>query len=323
MAFFSTLLIIFLLPAFVSAQDRLRIAYAGGGSTAPVWIIQERGLLKKYNISAEIIQINASPAALQAMVAGDVDLNVTGVTNLVSARLAGIDVVMLMAVMPTFPNQLVALKSFNSVQDLKGKTGGITRFGSSTDFTMRYILKKAGLEPDKDVPLLQMGGQPELAAGIEARRIFAAPMTPPALQKTLKAGARIQIPPKTIGLSFPHVGIVVRKTYLAAHRLIVKKFIAGYSEGVATLQKDKEGSKKAIGKFLHTDDAEVLEASWQFGVDVIERIPNLDPEMFKLVLEDRAQTRPEAKKFKPEQFFDDSVVKELEKEGFFKKIFAR
>ena len=106
-------------------------------------------------------------------------------------------------------------------------------------------------------------------------------------------------------------------------RPVVKNFIAGYSEGVAMLQKDKEGSKKAIAKFLHTDDAEVLEASWQFGVDVIERIPNLDPEMFKLVLDERAQTRPEAKKYKPEQFFDDTLVKELEKEGFFKKIFAR
>ncbi|MGH7871871.1 MAG: hypothetical protein ACREQO_06580, partial [Candidatus Binatia bacterium] len=146
---------------------------------------------------------------------------------------------------------------------------------------------------------------------------------PPALQRTLKAGARIQIPPKTIGLSFPHVGIVVRKSYLASRRPIVKNFIAGYSEGVAMLQKDKEGSKKAIAKFLHTDDPEMLEASWQFGVDVIERIPNLDLEMFKLVLEDRAQTRPEARKYKAEQFFDDTVVKELEKEGFFKKLFAR
>src|SRR5204862_7493474 len=100
----------------------------------------------------------------------------------------------------------------------RGTPISITRCRSSTDSTMRYIPKKAGLEPDKDVPLLQLGGQPELAAGIEARRIFAAPMTPPALLKTLKAGARIQIPPKTIGLSFPHVGIVVRKTFLAARR---------------------------------------------------------------------------------------------------------
>jgi len=84
------------------------------------------------------------------------------------------------------------------------------------------------------------------------------------------------------------------------------------------LQKDKEGSKKAIAKFLHADDPEVLEASWQIGIDVIERIPNLDRKMFKLVL----KTRAEAKKYKPEQFFDDSAVKELEKERFFKKIFT-
>jgi len=161
------------------------------------------------------------------------------------------------------------------------------------------------------------------AAAIETRRIFAAPMTPPALQKTLKAGARIQIPPKTIGLSFPHVGIVVRKTFLAARRPTVKNFIAGYSEGVAMLHKDKDASKKAIAKFLHSEDPEILEASWQFGIDVIERIPNLDPEMFKLVIEERTRTRPEAAKAKPEQFFDDSLVRELEKEGFFKKIYAR
>jgi len=223
--------------------------------------------------------------------------------------------------MPAF--YIVLQPEIKTIQELKGRAVGITRFGSSTDFTMRYILRKAGLEPDKDVPLLQLGGQPELAVAMEARRIFAAPLTPPALQKALKAGAKIQIPPKTIGLSFPHVGIVVRKPYLSSHRQTVKNFIAGYSEGVAMLQKDKEASKKAIARFLHTEDAESLEASWQFGVDVIERIPNLDPEMFKLVLEERARSRPEATRAKPEQFFDDSLVRELEKEGFFKKISAR
>ena len=82
-------------------------------------------------------------------------------------------------------------------------------------------------------------------------------------------------------------------------------------------------SVKRSPESLHTNGTESPKVGWQFGVDVIERVPNLDPEMFKLVLDERAQTRPEAKKYKPEQFFDDSVVKELEKEGFFKKIFAR
>ncbi len=312
-------------PTFAQpALERINAIYASlAGDHAALYVAQEMGLFRKYGLDVNLSYTAGAAQVIQTMMAGENQIATAGGSGVVDADFGGADLVAVagMVNMPAF--YIVVQPEIKSIQDLRGKPVGITRFGSSTDFTMRYILKKAGLEPDKDVPLLQMGGQPELAAGIEARRIFAAPMTPPALQKTLKAGARIQIPPKTIGLSFPHVGIVVRKTYLAAHRQIVKNFIAGYSEGVAMLQKDKEASKKAIAKFLHTEDAEVLEASWQFGVDVIERIPNLDPEMFKLVLEDRAQTRPEAKKFKPEQFFDDSVVKELEKEGFFKKIFAR
>ena len=306
------------------ALERINAIYASlAGDHAALYVAQEMGLFRKYGLDVNLSYTAGAAQVIQTMMAGENQLATAGGSGVVDADLAGADLVAVagMVNMPAF--YIVVQPEIKSIQDLRGKPVGVTRFGSSTDFTMRYILKKAGLEPDKDVPLLQMGGQPELAAGIEARRIFAAPMTPPALQKTLKAGARIQIPPKTIGLSFPHVGIVVRKTYLAAHRQVVKNFISGYSEGVAMLQKDKEGSKKAIAKFLQTTDPEVLEASWQFGVDVIERIPNLDPEMFKLVLEERAQTRPEAKKFKPEQFFDDSVVKELEKEGFFKKIFAR
>ena len=304
--------------------ERINAIYASlAGDHAALYVAQEMGLFRKYGLDVNLSYTAGAAQVIQTMMAGENQIATAGGSGVVDADIAGADLVAVagMVNMPAF--YIVVQPEIKSIQDLRGKPVGVTRFGSSTDFTMRYILKKAGLEPDKDVPLLQMGGQPELAAGIEARRIFAAPMTPPALQKTLKAGARIEIPPKTIGLSFPHVGIVVRKTYLAGHRQVVKNFIAGYSEGVAMLQRDKEGSKKAIAKFLQTADPEVLEASWQFGVDVIERIPNLDPEMFKLVLEERAQTRPEAKKFKPEQFFDDSVVKELEKEGFFKKLFAR
>jgi len=306
------------------ALERINAIYASlAGDHAALYVAQEMGLFRKYGLDVNLSYTAGAAQVIQTMMAGENQIATAGGSGVVDADFAGADLVAVagMVNIPAF--YIVVQPEIKSLQDLRGKPVGITRFGSSTDFTMRYILKKAGLEPDKDVPLLQMGGQPELAVGMEARRIFAAPMTPPALQKTLKAGARIQIPPKTIGLSFPHVGIVVRKTYLTGHRQVVKNFISGYSEGVAMLQKDKEGSKKAIAKFLQTTDPEVLEASWQFGVDVIERIPNLDPEMFKLVLEERAQTRPEAKKFKPEQFFDDSVVKELEKEGFFKKIFAR
>jgi ABC-type nitrate/sulfonate/bicarbonate transport system substrate-binding protein len=307
-----------------TSLERINAIYASlAGDHAALYVAQEMGLFRKYGLDVNLSYTAGAAQVIQTMMAGENQIATAGGSGVVDANFGGADLVAVagMVNMPAF--YIVVQPEIKSIQDLRGKPVGITRFGSSTDFTMRYILRKAGLEPDKDVPLLQLGGQPELAAGIETRRIFAAPMTPPALQKTLKAGARVEIPPKTIGLSFPHVGIVVRKTYLAARRQTVKNFIAGYAEGVATLHKDKEGSKKAIAKFLHSDDAEILEASWQFGVDVIERIPNLDPEMFRLVLEERARTRPEAAKAKPEQFYDDSLVRELEREGFFKKIYQR
>ena len=88
------------------------------------------------------------------------------------------------------------------------------------------------------------------------------------------------------------------------------------------LHRDKEASKSAIARFLRFDDPESIESTWQFGIDVVECIPNLDPQMFRVVLEERAATRPEAAKAKPEQFYDNTLVRELEREGFFKKLYA-
>ena len=311
--------------AFSQSQpERINAIYASlAGDHAALYAAQELGLFRKYGLDVNLSYIAGAAQVIQTMMAGENQIATAGGSGVVDANFGGADLVAVagMVNIPAF--YIVVQPEIKSLADLRGKPVGITRFGSSTDFTMRYILRKAGLEPDKEVPLLQLGGQPELAVAMEAKRIFAAPMTPPALQKTLKAGGRVLIPPKTIGIAFPHVGIVVRKQYLAGHRQIVKNFIAAYSEGVAALQRDKEGSKKAIAKFLQTDDPETLEASWQFGVDVIERIPNVDPELFKVVLEERIKTRPEAAKAKPEQFFDNSLVRELEREGFYKKLYGR
>ncbi|HEY2986225.1 MAG TPA: ABC transporter substrate-binding protein [Candidatus Binatia bacterium] len=304
--------------------EKINAIYASiSGDHAALFVAQDMGLFRKHGLEVNLSYTAGAAQVIQTMMAGENQIATAGGSGVVDADLGGADLVAVagMVNMPAF--YIVVQPEIKSIQELRGKAVGITRFGSSTDFTMRYIIRKAGLEPDKDVPLLQLGGQPELAAAMEGRRIFAAPLTPPALQKALKASGKILVAPKTIGLSFPHVSLVVRKTYLATRRQIVKNFIMGYSEGVAMLHKDKEASKKTLARFHKTDDPEILEATWQYGVDVIERIPNLDPEMFKLVIEERARTRPEAGKFKPEQFFDESLVRELDQEGFFKKLYAR
>jgi NitT/TauT family transport system substrate-binding protein len=301
----------------------LNVSYvAVSGTQAAVWVAQESGLFRKYGLDTRLIYIPGAAQVIQTMLAGDIQVAAAAPSGVVDVVLAGGDLVTVGGMVNVAAFYLATRPEIKTLADLKGRPVGVTRFGASTDFTMRYVLRRAGLEPDKDVPVLQVGGQPELAAALLGGRIFAATAVPPALQRMLRGGAKILIPPKSIGLRFPHVGIVVRRNFLAARREVVKNFIQAYCEGVASLHQDKEPAKRRLARYVKSDDPEVLEATWQYAVDSLERIPRPDPEGFKVVLEERARARPELAKAKPEQFIDDSVVRELEKEGFFKKIYS-
>jgi NitT/TauT family transport system substrate-binding protein len=305
------------------AQDKLRIAYAGGGSTAPVWIIQERDLLKKYNISAEIVQINASPAALQAMVAGDVDLNVTGVTNLVSARLAGIDVVMLMAVMPTFPNQLVAQKSINSVQELKGKTGGINRFGASTDLGIRLVLRRFGLDPEKDVKLISVGGTAQAVAAMARGLIQFGISTEPFVREAEKVGFKTLVDIGALKIPFHWAGVLVRQSTIKARRPVFARFVRAMSEAIHIYKTEKEWTKGVIGKYLRTNDAENLERSYNSFRPLFPEVPHPTVDGVKTLLDDLAGKNPKAAEVNPKELVDGSFVDEMERSGFIKQLYAK
>ena len=306
-----------------SGQDKLRIAYAGGGSTAPVWIIQERGLLKKYNISAEIVQINASPAALQAMVAGDVDLNVTGVTNLVSARLAGIDVVMLMAVMPTFPNQVVAQKSINSMAELRGKTGGINRFGASTDLGLRLVLRRFGLDPEKDVKLISVGGTAQAVAAMSKGLIQFGISTEPFVREAEKVGFKTLVDIGALKIPFHWAGVLSREATIKARRPVLARFVRAMTEAIHIYKSEKEWTKSVIGKYLRTNEAENLERTYNSFSPMFPEVPYPTPEGVKTLLDDLAGKSPKAGEANPKEFVDGSFVDEMERSGFIKQLYKK
>jgi len=306
------------------AQEKIRISYSSVDASNAIWYVaRDAGLYKKNGLDVDLIFIPSTTTSVASLLAGDVPVGNASGGGVAAAVVGGADLVIVGCYLNTLPYELVVSESVKSGEDLRGKSIGISRVGSASDVAARALVRGLGLEPDKDVPILQMGGQPELAAGLENKRIFAATAVPPALVRMQKAGAKILVAPKSIGFRFPHVGIVVRKSLLASRRETVKNFLRGYSEGIAMLSRDKEAGKRAISRYVRSEDPEVLEATWQYAIDTLERIPYPDPEGFKVVLEELARTRPEVAKARPEQFIDDSVVRELEAEGFFKKIYGR
>ena len=151
----------------VSSQERLRLAWAGFSPTnSPIWVIEDRKLLQKMGVEPEIIAIGNSPTVLQALLAGEIDASSISVTTLTSSRLAGADTVMIVGVVPTFVDHIVSVSTITAVEQLKGKTGGVNRLGTTSDLGLRLALTKLRIEPDKDVKIIPTGGTAERFAAL-------------------------------------------------------------------------------------------------------------------------------------------------------------
>ncbi|HEX2930044.1 MAG TPA: ABC transporter substrate-binding protein, partial [Candidatus Binatia bacterium] len=136
----------------VSAQDRVRAGWAAmTASHTPLWVAQDKGFFAKQGLVIESIFFGAGPPAMQALVAGDIDIVVTSAPNVVNPRLGGVDAVMVMSIIPTFIDHIISAAAITSPEQLKGKIGSVNRFGSISDMGMRLSLKRLGIDPEKDV----------------------------------------------------------------------------------------------------------------------------------------------------------------------------
>lgn len=308
--------------AWGQTATKMTVAYAAiTGLQTPLWLGAEAGLYQKYGIDVTLVYIPSAPQVVRVMLAGDSQITVTGGAPVVNANLSGADFVFIgsAANVPAF--YLMALPEIKRVQDLKGKTVGVTRFGSSTDFTMRHVLKAHGLEPEKDVTLLQIGGMPELAVALSKRLIVAAPFSSPSNLRARKAGAEVLIDLAKFGVHFPHSTVVTTRSYLAGHRAAAVNFLKGYSESIQRMIADKALSKRVIQKYSRESDEEILDTTYQYALDYVVRPPYATRESIVETL--KQSSHPRAKAANPDSFLDMSLVRGLDESGFFQQIGMR
>ncbi len=307
--------------AGAGARDRLANGYSSAsGVFAGLWVAQEAKLFEKYDIDSHLILIASGSMMVQAMLGGDLPIAGAAGSAAVDAALGGADIVMFgsMVKVPAF--YIMALPEIKSIEDLRGKAVGVTRFGSSTDFTMRYVLQKQKLEPGKDVTLIQTGDLFAAAAMLRTHAIVAAPFSSPTNLRAEEAGARVLMNMGKAGVYFPHDAFMARRSFLNANPDLVRRFLKAYGEAVHTLFTDKEISKRAIAKYARATDAKTLDTVYQYAVDYVDKIPYNTREGIQEVLNQAAARNPKAKDAKPEMFYDDRFVKELDSQGFYKQL---
>jgi NitT/TauT family transport system substrate-binding protein len=317
------LVLLFGLPAGVSAQ-KLVVGYSGVTAIqAPFWIMKDAGYLKQEGLDSNLIYIAASSTMAQAMMAGEVAISTANSQAVVDTGLQGGDLVAVGAFVNFVALYVIAAPEIKSVQDLRGKPVGVTRFGATTDFAMQMFLKKYGLEPVRDVPIIQIGGVPELAAALSKRSIYAAAMSYPMGLVAQQAGMKMLANLAKEEIPFVHQGITTTGKFLRERRAHAKAFVRAYGRAVHFMHNRKEESKAILSRYTKVTDPAMLEGTMQYAYDFVEKVPLVKREAFQVTLDESAKKNPKAKLAKAEQFYDNSLVEELIKEGFFVSLWGR
>jgi NitT/TauT family transport system substrate-binding protein len=318
-------LITFLIAsAPVAAQERLRLAWAGFSPTnSPIWVIEDRKIMQKLGVTPEIIAINASPTVLQTLLANEIDAASISVTTLTSSRLAGADTVMIVGVVPTFVDHIVSLSNITTVEQLKGKTAGVNRLGSTSDLGLRLALRKLGVDPDKDVKIIPTGGTAERFAALSKGVTQFTIIPEPFLTQAEKLGFRNLYNITDLKIPFWWNGILSREAIIKSKRPLMQKLTRAMVEAIHIIKTEKEYANGLFKKNLGVSDPEGLERAYKDYANVFPEVPYPNPDGVKTMLDDMAAKNPKAAAADPKAYVDMSLVRELEASGFIKQLYKR
>lgn len=314
----STLMILAVVASSLHAKERINVVYASISALfLGCWIAKDAGYFEREGLDVNLVLIQSATTAVQAMLAGEAPIILAGGEPIVETVLKGGDAVYIGGISIVPAVHFMAMPEIRTVQDLRGKPVGVTRFGASSDFAIRQVLRRNGLEPIKDVPILQIaGGHRGMATALLSRSIFAATIAPPNSLRAEKGGARVLLDMSKSGIYFPYSTIASTRAFLKKSRPIALGFMKAYSEGVKRMNSDKAFTIAVIKKYMREDDPEILETMYKYGVEFIARVPEPNKEGIIEVL--RQSTDPKAKNTPPENFIDDQLVRELVQKGAYR-----
>src|SRR5215475_6489538 len=308
------------------SQDRIRLSYSSTDTINQVWTIaQDAGFYKKHGLNVDLVYIGSTTIGIAAIVAQDVQVGNAAGSGVANAAVRGADTVSIACFINVLAYELVVLDSVKSAEDLKGKSVGISRFGSVSDVAARELIKGLGLRPMEDVKILQVGGAAERAAGF-SRGVIAGFPSPPGNVNLIPGGLPHRILADMADLTKPYplpfICAVTTKSFLAKRRPTVKKTVMALIETAHFFKNNKEATQKIVAKYLRGANKGYLDASYASTVKILERVPYTTREGMKIQLDDALKQSPDAK-VTLDNLIDDSIVREIEKEGFIDKVYGK
>lgn len=290
----------------------------------PIYIMKEANLARKYGLDADLIYIPVSSRAIQAALAGEIQfLTSAGVAN-INANMGGADFVGLTATLNTFVFKIISKPEIKEPSALKGRKVGISRLGGVSDAALRFALDRWGLLADKDVAIIQVGGEVEEMMALQNKAVDAAVLSEPIATVARKSGGFLLYDLSRMDVQYSMHGFGTRKSFIRDNRDTVVRFMKAYLEGIYLFKTNKELAMNVLKKYTRVEDLSTLQTAYEeMSQRLIRAVPYPSPEGIQTILDQLGKTRPQIKDFKPADFIDPSILKKIESSGFVKSLYGK
>ena len=311
-------LVLLFLSATVDAAERVRVVYGSlVAGHMVMYAAKEFGLFEKYGLDVEVVGHIPGAKALVPLLSGDAQFVHAAGPPFVLGGLGGSDVVIFLSLADTIPYYLVVHKDITLPAQLKGKKLGVTTFGSSSDFSLRFALKRLGLDPEKDVTILAIGDTAARTGALNSGIIHGGAYTIGETIRLKRLGHRVLLDVAAMGMEYQHTAVATTRSIIERHRAMVLSYAKAIIDAIRQMKSRKEDSLKILAKYLRVSDPEYLEAQYQENAHrLYPKKPYPTVAGVKSILDNLAPREPKAKLAKPEQFVDLSIVRELDQSGF-------
>lgn len=295
------------------AESPLRIGTIFSVTQAPLWVAMEARLFEKYGIkNIEVIRFSGGQPVTRSLIAGDIQISTTGGAAVVNARLKGADVVIVARTVGVFPYTLYVSKDIREPMDLKGKKLAVSSIGGSGYVAAVYALKQLGLDPEKDVTMLQLGDFGTRLGALAVGNVQGTLLLPPFTIRARELGLRPLYDLVGSGIQYPINQITTSQSFIKTQRETMKAFLKGLVVGLARFRTERDFGISVLSKNLREKDPKILQETYDFWLKVFPKIPYPGPEDATIFL-DFMQVKGQ---HDPKEFVDASLMEELEREGF-------
>ena len=309
-------MVIFLSLLFVGstarAQELKRVLYGVSTSYShlPVWVAKDAGLFAKNGLNIEPVQIRGGQLSTMTIMSGQAVLSGVGAGSVVAARVEGGDILLLACPADLEPVYLIARPEIKSGADLKGKAAGVTRLNSSIHFYLRAATRMVGIDADKDMTLLQLGGSAEISAALEGGRIAAAALTIKDVLPFQQRGWPVLADLSKSDVVYPSSCVTSTRAFVKSDPKTVNAFLNAYVLALQMIRKDQKVAERALVKWLKEKESPNMSKSLEAFIRLFKPVPNVPDKGVENILRDLARQRSVPKEFigHPELFRDNGPL---------------